>query len=314
MMSRTLGRDGIWDQATWDEIDRAVRDEMERVRVVRKVFPVLRPSSGPAGTNVIQAGQVTDQMTIREDQTKLLVEISVNFSLTPAQAETEREAGTARTLARLAAKLLALAEDSLLLHGEGSEFLRENEDRVKVSNKAQAEQGLVGATDQKLPVKKRGVSPTGAVYGENTFEAVTCGIAGLIAQGQPAPYALFLPTMVFADIHAPLSGTLATTADRILPLLDRGVHPTGALRPGIGLLVSLAGESTAIYAAQEPATAYLHENDGGNHRFKVYERVQFVARDPSSLVRMEFDEPPIERVLTGWRAGRKQGAEQPATP
>jgi uncharacterized linocin/CFP29 family protein len=311
MMSRTLGRDRIWDQATWDEIDRAVKDEMDRVRVVRRVFPVLHPSPDPAGTTVIHAGQVTDQLTIREDQTKLLVEMSVGFSLTPAQVETERDARTARTLVRLAAKFLALAEDSLLLHGEDSTFLARNAGRVNVPHKEYAEKGLVRATKQTIPVEKGTATTPGGVYGEKTFEAVTLALAALITQGQPGPYALFLPTVIYADIHAPLSGTLSTTADRMRPLLEKGIHPTGALQPEVGLLVSLAGASTAIYVAQEAVTAYLHENEDGDHRFKVYERVQFVARDPSSLVRLEFEGPAIQ--LTGWPAWAGLSAV-PTTP
>ena len=38
-MSGTLGRDKVWNDHIWSEIDKVVRDEMGRIRVAQKVFP-----------------------------------------------------------------------------------------------------------------------------------------------------------------------------------------------------------------------------------------------------------------------------------
>jgi uncharacterized linocin/CFP29 family protein len=296
MMNRTLGRDRIWDQAIWDEIDKAVKDEMDRVRVVRKVFPVRHPSAGPAGTDVIPSGRIRD-MRIPDGETKRMVEISVGFSLSQTQAEGEATLRTARILARVAAKFLALAEDSLLLHGAGSRYLTAPGARAKVPDDlaSLARNGLVEAAPEGIAVNPK--DATGG-YGERTFQAVAEGIAHLIEKGEPAPYALFLATEVYADAHAPIKDSLATTASRIIPLVQGGCHATGALNRGRGLLVSLAGESTAIYEAQEAVTAYLHDHDDGRHRFKVFERVQYVERDVDAFVRLEFAPAPVPREQT----------------
>jgi hypothetical protein len=54
------------------------------------------------------------------------------------------------------------------------------------------------------------------------------------------------------------------------------------------LLVSLGGEPTTIYVAQDAITAYTQEDGEGNYRFRVFERVQFVARDKAAFVNMKF--------------------------
>ena len=38
-MSGNLGRDKVWNDQIWSEIDKAVREEIGRIRVAQKVFP-----------------------------------------------------------------------------------------------------------------------------------------------------------------------------------------------------------------------------------------------------------------------------------
>ena len=38
-MNGTLGRDKIWNDQIWSDIDKAVREEVGRIRVAQKVFP-----------------------------------------------------------------------------------------------------------------------------------------------------------------------------------------------------------------------------------------------------------------------------------
>ena len=38
-MNGSLGRDRVWNDHIWSEIDKAVREEVGRVRVAQKVFP-----------------------------------------------------------------------------------------------------------------------------------------------------------------------------------------------------------------------------------------------------------------------------------
>lgn len=281
-MKNSLGRDNFWDDATWQEIDKAVLVEVGRVRVAQKVFPSESTSDGSGGpsSNVVSADVFDPKtMSIAEGQTKPYIEISVEFPLTLGQVNGEATLKTARTLARFAAKELAMAEDITFFQGKRAAL----PPQVRVGNRDSAGDGLLGAAVRVIDVDP--ISP--GVYGGETFKAVTRGIAELIKELQPAPHALFLESRIFADTYAPLPTTLVTTADRLIPLLQGGFYDTGALPARTGLLVSLAGEPTTLYVNQDAITAYMVENQG-IYRFRVFERVQFVARDPRCFVRLDF--------------------------
>jgi hypothetical protein len=53
-------------------------------------------------------------------------------------------------------------------------------------------------------------------------------------------------------------------------------------------LVSLGGEPSTLYVGLDATTAYSQEDPAGDGRFRVFERVQLVARDHSALVRLDF--------------------------
>ena len=286
-MPNNLGRDQIWTPDIWAAIDKAVLDEVGAIRVVQKVFDGM---STPNAANVPADEFDPDEMKIAEGTTKPLIEISVEFSLTQSQVNNEAAMHTGQTLAKLAAKVLASAEDKLLLQGRDAPLPR----NVKVVNKNSAESGLFGAAnDHDIAVRpiesRRGIPP---VYGANLFRAVTQGIAELNRNGQPGPYALVLETGLYADAFAPVGDALVTTADRLSPLLPGGFYGSGAMPKDSGLLVSLGGDPTTIYVAQDAVTAYTGENQEGNYLLRVFERVQFVARDKTALVRLKFGVPP----------------------
>jgi len=281
-MTNNLGRDQVWTPEIWGEIDKAVQAEVGRIRVAQKVFP-----SPPMPNALSVPADLFDPatMTIAEGQTKPFIEISVEFALTSSQIENESMLRTARTLARLAAKIVALAEDLLLFQGARAPL----PDGVQVINRESAGGGLLGVATANTPIMVPPLATEGVeAFGEATFRAVTQGIAGLIKEAQPEPHALFLETIPYADTYAPLPTTLVTTADRLIPLLKGGFHGTGTLPANTGLLVSLAGEPTTLYVAQDAITAYTQEDRGGNYRFRVFERVQFVARDPRAFIELEF--------------------------
>ncbi len=282
-MPNNLGRDQLWMPQVWADIDKAVLDEVGSIRVVQKVFS---STSMPNAANVPADHFDPDAMKIDEGGTKPLIEISVEFSLTQSQVDNEATLHTGRTLAKLAAKSLALAEDTLLLQGHEAKL----PNNVKVINRQSAEQGLIGAGDGRdISVKPLDSgSGSAAVYGAGLFTAVTQGIAELNKKGQPGPYALLLESSVYADAFSPVANTLVTTADRLTPLLTGGFYGTGALPKDTGLLASLGGEPTTIYIGQDAVTAYTQEDGEGNYRFRVFERVQFVARDKAAFVNMKF--------------------------
>jgi uncharacterized linocin/CFP29 family protein len=131
-------------------------------------------------------------------------------------------------------------------------------------------------------------------YPESIFHEVVNGISHLLGQGQPGPYALFLDTEIYGNAHNPRVQTLVTPADRIVPLVPGGFYATGALTdhaakpPRNGLLASLGGEPTTIYLGLDTVTAFTQVNTQGDLLFRVFERVQIVARDPRALVAFTF--------------------------
>jgi len=131
------------------------------------------------------------------------------------------------------------------------------------------------------------VPPAGG-YGSATFDGVVRGIAQLIGLGHPGPFALFLSTEIYADTYQTVGATQTTTAERISPLVTGGFYGTGSLPAATGLLVSLGGEPTTIYIAQDAVAAFTQEDPGGVYRFRVFERVQIVNRDARALVRLDF--------------------------
>jgi uncharacterized linocin/CFP29 family protein len=277
-MPSNFGRDNVWDDATWQRIDSAVRAEVGRIRVAQKIFPgVSVPGSQSVPTDQINTD--SGVLTIEEGATTPLIEIGGGFALTQGQVDTEGSAHTGERLALQAARLVALTEDRLFFRGEAAHV----PDGVVVRNSSAARPGLLGVAETVVEVEPI----RDGSYRENTFRAVTDGISRLIAAGQPGPYALVLESALYADTFAP-SDTLTTTADRLTPLLAGGFYGSGALEQQRGILISLGGEPTTIYVGQDATTSYVHEDANGDSQFRVFERVQLVARDHSALVRLYF--------------------------
>jgi uncharacterized linocin/CFP29 family protein len=281
MNANNLNRDGLWTPDVWKDIDTAVLAEVGAIRIAQKVFP---STPMPGAANVPADIFRPQSMSISEGQTKAFIEISIEFQLTQSQVDNEITLHTARTLAKLSAKSIALAEDSLIHQGEDAKL----PPTVKVVNRESANSGLLGAARANKPIEVKHLPNKPGVYGEDTFRAVTKGMADLGKEGQPGPYALVLESTIYADTYAPLPTTLVTTADRLTPLLPGGFYGTGTLPESTGLLVSLGGEPTSIFVGVDAITAYTQEDLEGRHRFRVFERVQFVARDPRAFIRLEF--------------------------
>jgi uncharacterized linocin/CFP29 family protein len=279
-MPNTFGRDKVWDDATWQGIDQAVLAEVGAIRVAQKFFPTQSVPDGqfvPAD----RVGRHDGVLRIDEGVTRPMIEIGTPFALTQGQIDAESSLHTGMTLAKEAARLVALAEDELFFQGADADL----PDEVEVRNRNFANPGLLAQADVIPPIE---VPPRGeGGYGEHTFAAVTDGISQLIAHSQPGPYALILDSSVYADAYAP-SEALTTTADRLTALLKGGFYADAAMPERTGLLVSLGGEPTTLYVGLDAKTAYTQEDPGGDGRFRVFERVQLVARDRSALVRFDF--------------------------
>ena len=248
-------------------------------------------------------------LSIEEGQTKSLVEIYLEFTLTATQVTKERQDKTCKTLARMAAKALALAEDTVIFQGE----LGTLPANVKADLRGSAGRGLLGEADpddaddadpnkvsKPIDVKFPANRKPGVLYGENTFSAVAQGIAKLTAKAQAPKFALFLPVKAYADTFVPPSeASLVTTAERIKPLVEGGFMETVTLPQDRGLLVALAGDPTSLYVGREATTEFVRK-EGSKYFFRVVERIQFVARDPRAFVLLKFEQSrsAVEKTKT----------------
>lgn len=284
-----------WDAAVWKSIDDVLVAEMGRVRSVQKVLPATLFDSHP--TEVVNEVINFSDLSIREGQTKPFVELFQEFTLTTAQAMNEAQLGTCHTLAQMAAKSIALAEDTVIFQGAGGKLPL----GVKAEGIESASAGLLGEASPKdandndplkvampIVVARLPSGRSGALFGENLFTAVAEGIAKLTAKAQAPKFALFLPVGVFADAFVASSeASLVTTADRIKPLVEGGFQEAVTLPQDRGLLVALAGEPARIFIGREAATEFVRK-EGSKYFFRVVERIQFVVRDPRSFVLLKF--------------------------
>src|SRR5262245_35804529 len=136
-----LGRDKLpWSKEIWNRIDQAVHDEVQRIRVAARVFPVrpypnasaipsdiingLPPAMPAIGAPVAPAAAVRPArrvaaaavlppipppLKVEEGAETAFIEISRTFALTENQCEQEANLGTAAMLSRFAATEVAMA-------------------------------------------------------------------------------------------------------------------------------------------------------------------------------------------------------------
>lgn len=297
-----------WSDEIWKEIDAAVLVEMGKVRTGQKVFPTAHFDDNPT--------QVPDELidfrdlSIQEGQTKPFVEISATFTLTSTQVRQEYCQKTGLTLARMAAKALALGEDIYFFQSShpgprGPESpplpsnVRVDNWRLAVdlgllreANPDDADNGDPTRVAQPLTVNRvGGENPNNAQWGNNTFARVAQAITLLVGKAQAPPYALLLPTEAYADAFIPPSpDSLVTTADRVRPLVEGGFYTSPVLPRYEGLFVALAGDPVHLHVGREVATEFVVQQSN-EFLFRVVERVQYVVRDPRSLILLRFEHP-----------------------
>jgi uncharacterized linocin/CFP29 family protein len=281
--------------------------------VAQKFLPIrpviARTTSVPADA-ITSPTKAAPTLIVDEGLTTRLNEIWVEFALTLQQVEHETgnilELGhsTAVTLATRAANLLSQAEDRVIFSGQNA--ISSNElfqNGIVLNRGVPADTGLLdlspGAPSlpeaQVIPVKPKDAAVPG-VYAEHTFAAVAAAYSVLQGNGQYGPYALVLQTTPYADTYAPLPDTLILTADRLKPLMTAGFFGTGTLPSNprgnepqfYGLLVSLGGNTMDLVVGLDATTAFMQQDTNGAYRFRVVERFALRLKDPTAVVRLEF--------------------------
>ena len=298
-MNGNLGRDKLWNESIWSEIDKAVQEEVGRIRVAQKVFPsaivnnvlpVCVTRAVPFGPGSVPPGSPGPD----DDQFQPFFEISSEFVLTQAQVDGEENLRLAPSRARMAGSVVALAEDTILFLGQGSIPAG-----VNVTNKSAFPPGFIAETVNYAPFTSvQGAGP--GVLG-NLLAALPVGMAALNARSQPGPYALFVSPERYAQSFAPPKGSLVAPGDQINHVVTGGFYMVNSLalgnlktlspppdNPDLGILVSLGGEPAKIIIGTEATTAFTHTDAKGSYHFRVFERTQMVVQDGRAFQRLIF--------------------------
>ena len=301
-MNGNLGRDRLWHEHIWSEIDKAVREEAGRIRVAQKVFPstVVNSMLPVVATRAVAFGAAEPPPPEAPipDQFQPFFEISSQFILTQAQVDSEENIHLAPLRARLAASAIAYAEDTILFAGPGAIA---GLARVRVTNQppappasplppqfASIPPGFVAEAIQYAAVRVP-EAVAGGVLG-NILAGVASGIAELNRRTQPGPYALFLPPVRYGQMFQPPTGQLLAPGDQINHVVTGGCYMVNSLArlPDMGILVSLGGEPAKIILGKEVMTAFTNTDWNGNYHFRVFEPIQLVVQDGRAFLCLTF--------------------------
>ncbi len=147
-----------------------------------------------------------------------------------------------------------------------------------------------------------------------------------LAQAHYGPYVCILNFQPYADSYAPLPTTLIIPADRIKPLVTEMSHGMMTMSDGMmkkhtedthtygrdmsymyaqhhypryygtgtipaiqGLFLSLGGNTMDLVIGQDATTEYVRQ-DGNFYCLRVFERFALRLKDPTSVIRLEFDD------------------------
>jgi Encapsulating protein for peroxidase len=308
-MNGSLGRDKVWNDQIWSEIDKAVREEVGRVRVAQKVFPstVVNSVLPVSTTRAVPFGPGAGPPVPPApggDVFQPLFEISSEFVLTQAQVGGDENVHLAPSRAKLAASTVASAEDAILFLGQGGIPAG-----VNVTNQPPAGAGIppqFTAIPPGFVAEAVNYPPFASVVGAapraanpvlgNILRGIARGMAYLNARAQPGPYALFLPPTLYALTFAPVQpGLLKTPGDEINQVVTGGFYMVSSLPfgpptppPDRGILVSLGGEPAKIIIGTDATTAFTFTDALGNYHFRVFERIQMVVQDGRAFQLLTF--------------------------
>jgi uncharacterized linocin/CFP29 family protein len=289
MNTNTTGSN-YWDPTT-PTVTTAMQSAAGAIRVAQNIFYVDTSLSGQ--TTVPADIFHPDTMSITEGETKPFIEISSQFRLTNGQAANV-SGTTGMTLATFAARSMALVEDLLFFRGHEIDL----PPTVRIeSGRASAGKGLFGLAHHEIRVKPAdGGNPANS--GLEILAAVLEGVSILAnpANLQPPKYALILDNHAYAAIGgSTINGNPTLTAlGSLTAMLTEQIYETGALPAYTGLLVSLGGDvgqpggPTTIYVGSDVAVELTTRESNGLFLYRVFERVQIVARDPRAYVKLDF--------------------------
>jgi uncharacterized linocin/CFP29 family protein len=276
----------------WDGIDKAVDDENQTKVAARFLPPYPLPGETTAQRSATKFINVNGSqiLTIPQSDPLSMIEISVQFALTVPQVSDEAQSQLGVTLAHQAGSLLALAEDLVIF--QGNTGLGDPVFQIVQTDGSDAGTGLVFVVpqNQAIPVFPVEVvnpaDPTQNRYGENTFAAIAEAFA-LLQRRHYGRCAVVLHTNVYADTYAALPDTLAYPAERIRGLVSEQYYVSSALPAFRGIVVAIDGDTMDLVIGQDPYTEFTQVS-GSQWIFRLYERFALRVKDPTAVVRLEF--------------------------
>ncbi len=280
-MATNANRAGFWNDQVWSSIDDGVTKAVGAIRVAQKVFPTVQLT----GVTSVPADHFNpEKMSIAEGLTKPYVELAVEFPLTNGQVNADTTGATAITLAKFAAKSLALGEDMVILQGKDATL----PSTVRIESGGESiGNGILGLVSGRTVVVNPPDPGAPTNSGGEILAAVSRAIALLTKDQQAPPYGLIEDTNAFAATWGSvINGAPAYSV--LNPVLTGGIYGTGAMPANTGLLVALGGDPTTIYSGSDPVTEPTHKSGAGQYFFRTFERVQFVARDHRAFVKLDF--------------------------
>jgi uncharacterized linocin/CFP29 family protein len=284
-MNGTLGRDKIWNDQIWSDIDKAVREEVGRIRVAQKVFPTTLVNNVlPVAANRLLGGAGGAVLRPDEDNFQPFIELSIEFVLTQAQVDGEENMRLARSLARRAASALASAEDRILFLGNAA-VPAVSGAGVTITNLTHVQPGFVIEAINTTAVPRS--APWPGLLG-NILAAVATGIANLNSRAQPGPYALFLSPGRYGQTFEPPRSQLLAPGDQLIHVVTSGLYMVNGIDNDFGILVSLGGEPTQIVLGLDATTALTYTDPQGGYHFRTFERIQLVVRDGGAFQGLTF--------------------------
>jgi len=285
-----------WCPQTWEAINRAVYRESMRTEIASRFLPICGPMPDaltiPSDTPLY--GKTIKALKVDEAATVPLIEIWVEYVLTPQQVEREMDIKAAETLAVYATRDLSAGQDTLIFQGDRA--LKNDPlftSKRVLYRSGPAGDGLFNADlpkDQILKIPS--ITPGKPEYRQRTLEAVTRGIAILQEKGQYGPYALVLQDVPYGESHTSLPNTLITASDRLMMLTGDGFYGTGTLpsEPFFGgLLLSIGGNTMDLVIGYDSQSAFLQEDEAGLYRFRVTKRFALRLKIREAVIRLQFE-------------------------
>ena len=289
-MNGTTTGSTYWDP-TAAAVATALQSAAGAIRVAQDIFYCDASMAG--GTSVPADIFHPDTMSITEGQTKPFIEISSEFRLTNGQAS-DVSGATGMILATFAARSLELVEELLFFQGADVELPH----TVRIeSGRESAGKGIFGLAHHEIHVKPAGTeNPTSS--GLEILAAVIQGVSVLASPKnlQPPKYALILDNHAYAATGGSAINGIPTMTvlSSLTAMLTDQIYETGALPAYSGLLVSLGGDAgqpggpTTIYVGSDVAAELTTREQTGHFLYRVFERVQIVARDRRAFVKLNF--------------------------